>query len=89
MNDSTTIVKRNAELKDNCLLFLHRLNAYNIYITEFDKYLSIQAKLPNQNIVTISCAHTVHIYPTTISFEDITIAFDPTLEESKLLHFLL
>ena len=89
MDISTSIVRKNEETKDHILLFLHKQAAYNIKIIEFDRYINIRAKLPNQDHVTISCGHTVHVVETTITHNDVTIPFDPCAEESTLLHFFL
>ena len=85
----TNIIDWNESLRDQCLLYLHKNNAYNIEITTHEQHISIEAKLPNQKIVTICCAHTFFIYPTTIQCEEETFEFDPTAEESYLLHFLI
>ena len=75
--------------KDECLWFLHDLNAYNISIHTVEQYYIIKALLPNNNTVLIRCGQEFFKCESTITYKTDTLEFDPKAEESKLLYFLL
>ena len=75
--------------KDDCLLYLHKLNAYNINIHTVEQYYIIQATLPNNNIVTIRCGMEFYPCTSTITYKEDTFEIDPNAEEATLLYFLL
>ena len=87
--DGNNIFEFNAKNKDNCLLYLHKLNAWDIEIEEFNKHLTITATLPNTNQVSINLGHTFFYQKTTITHQDVTLELDPTSDIANLIHFVL
>ena len=79
----------NLHEQDQCLLFLHRHNAYNIEVVQFTKYIDIRALLPNQNSVTVTISKEPSSRSPTITCDGITVEFDPTSNEANHLYFLL
>ena len=86
---ASEVLAFNEKNRDDCLLYLHRLNAWNIEIEEYEKHLAITATLPNSNKVKIELGHTFYHKATTITHKEVMLEIDPTSEEAKWIYFVL